>query len=92
MKLELNIQGPKIGGEVGLPGVDVHGPIDVGIDINKPKIDVPGVGIDIQGPSIDVNVDTEKKKKKKKKKKSKAEVEIPNVDIEGPKIEAGVES
>ena len=74
----IDINAPKIRGEIGLPGLDIHGP----------KIDA---GIDIKGPSIDVNVEPEKKKKKKKKKKSKAEVEIPNVDIEGPKIEAGVD-
>ena len=33
--------------------LDIHGPkIDVGIDIKKPKLDIPGIGLDIHGPEI----------------------------------------
>ena len=40
----LDIHGPKI----GVPSLDIHEPtIDTGIDIKKPKLDIPGNGLDI---------------------------------------------
>ena len=37
-----------------MPTLDNHEPkIDAGIDIKKPKLDIPGIGLDIHGPKID---------------------------------------
>lgn len=42
---------------VGVPSLDIHGTtIDQGIDIKKPKIHIPYIGLDIYGPKIDDNI------------------------------------
>ena len=48
---ELNIHGPKIGGEIGLPDSN----IEAEIGLKKPILDIPGIDIDINKPRIDDN-------------------------------------
>jgi len=82
----VDIKGPKIEGAAGLPAIDIKGPkIEAGIDIEKPKVDVPGVEVDIQGPNIEVSLDLSpqrvilrgpKGKNKAKKKEFEAKVDV----------------
>ena len=48
---DLNIHGPKIGGEIGLPDTN----IEAEIGLKKPILDIPGIDIDINKPRIDDN-------------------------------------
>jgi len=49
----LNIEDPKLEDKNNLHGIDTESTrIDTRIDIKKPKIDIPGMGIDIDAPRI----------------------------------------
>ena len=79
--------------QVNIPNVDIYGPkVDAGLDISGPKIDaglgLPGVdikgpkiggGIDISGPKIDAGI-----------KAPSFNIPQPNLNIQGPRIDAGV--
>ena len=87
----LNVDIPKIEGEIGLPGIDIKGPgIDIkgpeihagiglpNVDIKGPKIDggIGIPGIDIHGPKIDGGIDIKGPKV--------------DIDINGPKLDGNI--
>jgi hypothetical protein len=83
----LNIEQPKVEGEIGLPGLDINGPkIDAGIDIQGPKIGEPGISVDINGPNIDADVDINAPSARlrgPKPKKGEVQASVPEVNVQG---------